>query len=165
MTNHGYSRHTRTAITRRSLMTMAAGGVTTAAAGYLLSGSDVALAQSHTPAAHDATPTGSALSDGDLLIRRNGKELSAAERETFVNSVLALKRKPSPWAHGLSVYDTFVLWHRDAFGCGVMAAHMGPAFLPWHRQFLMMFEQELRAIEPEVTLPYWDWSVDNAEDS
>jgi tyrosinase len=79
--------------------------------------------------------------------------------------VLALKKKPSPWAPGLTVYDTFVLWHRDAFGCGVMAAHMGPAFLPWHRQYLRMIELELQSVEPTVTIPYWDWSVDQAHDA
>ena len=42
---------------------------------------------------------------------------------------------------------------------------MGPAFLPWHRQFLRMFELELQAIEPTVTLPYWDWTVDRDLDA
>jgi hypothetical protein len=31
---------------------------------------------------------------------------------------------------GLSVYDTFVLWHRDAFNRDINAAYMAPAFLP-----------------------------------
>ena len=94
-------------------------------------------------------------------MRKNGKDLDASERRAFVDAVRAVKKKPSPWAPGLSVYDTFVLWHRDAFGCAIMAAHMGPAFLPWHRQFLRMFEQQLQSVEPTVTLPYWDWTVDN----
>ena len=122
-------------------------------------------AQGATPmAGHGAAPTPTPPA-GPLQIRKNGKELSAAEREALVNAILAIKQKPSPWAPGLSVYDTFVLWHRDAFGCAVMAAHMGPAFFPWHRQFLRMFELELQAIEPTVTLPYWDWTVDNTPDA
>ncbi len=168
MTNQGYSGHTGTVITRRSLMTMAAGGALSAASGSLLPRADATRAQSHSTAAHTATPTlggAGTSSNGDLRIRRNARGLSSGERETFVNSVLALKKKPSPWGHGLSVYDTFVLWHRDAFGCANMAAHMGPAFFPWHRQFLLLFEQELREIEPEVTVPYWDWAADRAKDS
>lgn len=42
------------------------------------------------------------------------------------------------------------------------AAHRGPAFLPWHREFLMRLEQDLRAVEPSVAIPYWDWASDAA---
>ena len=41
-------------------------------------------------------------------------------------------------------------------------AHRGPAFLPWHREFLMQLEQELQTIEPETFIPYWDWTQDAA---
>jgi tyrosinase len=66
---------------------------------------------------------------------------------------------------GLSVYDTFVLWHRDAFNCDINAAHMAPAFLPWHRQFLLLLEEQLRTVDPSIAIPYWDWTVDNTPDS
>jgi tyrosinase len=42
---------------------------------------------------------------------------------------------------------------------------MGPAFLPWHRQFLLLFEEQLRSVDPTVSLPYWDWTVDSGTDS
>jgi hypothetical protein len=42
------------------------------------------------------------------------------------------------------------------------SAHRGPAFLPWHREFLRRFEQDLRAEVPGVALPYWDWASDAA---
>jgi len=32
------------------------------------------------------------------------------------------------------------------------------AFLPWHRQYLLNFENLLRKFVPTVTLPYFDWS-------
>jgi len=95
-------------------------------------------------------------------VRRNVTALSADERIDFANAVMALKSRPSPWVSGISTYDTFVLWHRDAMGCGVNAAHMGPAFFPWHRRFLRLFEETLQTIEPAVTLPYWDWTVDRS---
>ncbi len=129
-----------------------------------------AAAEAATPAAGHQHGNGLAQpaatpESGALWVRKNGKDLSAAERQALVNAILAVKKKPSPWMHGLSVYDTFVLWHRDAFGCAIMAGHMGPAFLPWHRQFLITFERELQAIEPTVTIPYWDWTVDNTLDA
>ena len=34
-------------------------------------------------------------------------------------------------------------------------AHGFPAFLPWHRAYLLDLERELQAIDPSVTLPYW----------
>jgi Common central domain of tyrosinase len=31
-------------------------------------------------------------------------------------------------------------------------------FLPWHRIYLVKFEQALRSIHPDVAIPYWDWT-------
>jgi tyrosinase len=119
----------------------------------------------HLPAlAQDATPSASPAANG-LRVRRNAASLSSDEKKAYTDAVLALKDKPSPWAAGLNTYDTFVLWHRDAFNCDINAAHMGAAFLPWHRQFLHLFEQQLQSVDPTVTLPYWDWTVDNTADS
>lgn len=41
------------------------------------------------------------------------------------------------------------------------AAHMGPSFLPWHREFLRLFEEDLQKVNPSVVLPYWDWAADS----
>jgi tyrosinase len=147
---------------RRRLLGAAAGGSLAAVLGR--GARQPATAQESTPAAGHGAPIDTPTA-GPLEVRKNGNALSAGEREAFVNAILAIKKKPSPWAPGLTVYDTFVLWHRDAFSCAVMAAHMGPAFLPWHRQFLRMFELELQAVEPTVTLPYWDWTVDREHNS
>jgi tyrosinase len=47
-------------------------------------------------------------------------------------------------------------------------AHRSPAFLPWHRVMLRMFEKDLQFADKQnpankgtITLPYWDWSRDN----
>ena len=45
--------------------------------------------------------------------------------------------------------------HGDNFFEGI---HFGPAFLPWHRDFLKKLEDALRRHEPGVTLPFWDWT-------
>ncbi|CAN5416522.1 hypothetical protein BH09CHL1_BH09CHL1_32460 [soil metagenome] len=146
--------------TRRSLI--GAGGAAVVAG---LTATHAAAKQDATPMAMDHGPNLLANNDGPVSVRKNVSNLSPEERATYVNAVLGLKKKPSTWLPGLSVYDTFVAWHRDAFGCATMAAHMGPAFLPWHRVFLRLFELELQKIEPSVTVPYWDWTVDNTPDA
>lgn len=93
--------------------------------------------------ADSVTPVASPTSN-QPRVRRNASSLSPAERQRFADAVLALKQKPSPWTTGLSTYDTFVLWHRA---------------------FLSLFERQLQAVEPSVTLPYWDWTIDSALDA
>jgi tyrosinase len=39
---------------------------------------------------------------------------------------------------------------------------MTPSFFPWHRRFLLEFERALRDIDSSVSVPYWDWTVDNS---
>ena len=41
-------------------------------------------------------------------------------------------------------------------------AHNSPLFLAWHRAYLYVFELALRDQAPEVVLPWWDWSTDQA---
>jgi tyrosinase len=95
--------------------------------------------------------------------RRNQATLTATERAAFVNAVLALKHMPSridpPTA---SLYDDYVQIHVEAMKSTPMWAHMGPAFLPWHREMLRRFELDLQTVDPTVTIPYWDWTVDTS---
>lgn len=51
--------------------------------------------------------------------------------------------------------------HADNFNNGI---HRGPAFLPWHRYFLREFELALQQSQPQVTLPYWDWTRGDSRD-
>lgn len=46
-------------------------------------------------------------------------------------------------------------------GFALETAHKGAAFLPWHRVFLAHFEEEMRKINPAVSVPYWDYTIDN----
>src|SRR4051812_9946288 len=128
------------ATTRRSLL----GGATgLAGVGMLAPGGHRAASARYAQGTPAATPSAQA----DLRVRKNAAALTADEKLRFVSAVRGLKKKPSPWLDDVSVYDTFVLWHRDAFGCALMAAHMGPAFFPWHRQFLLVMEEQLRLVE------------------
>ncbi|WP_257453693.1 tyrosinase family protein [Archangium lipolyticum] len=94
--------------------------------------------------------------------------------QQFIDGVLAIKdpaRFPWPGQPGLSIYDFFVAWHHQSMMLFTPptqrdrnSAHSGPAFLPWHRYFLLRFEGYLRTAlsDNDFRLPYWDWSADAA---
>ena len=95
--------------------------------------------------------------------RKNQASLTPAERAAFVAAVKALKTKPSQLTPATANrYDDYVEIHRRSMTGGSAWAHRRPAFLPWHRAYLREFEHDLQSIDPSVTLPYWDWTVDNS---
>jgi Common central domain of tyrosinase len=40
--------------------------------------------------------------------------------------------------------------------------HRSSHFLPWHREMLLRFERALQEHHPDVTIPYWDSTVDRS---
>lgn len=79
-----------------------------------------------------------------MPVRKNVVNLSAAEKSALVAAFKAMK------ASGR--YDPYVISHSvtmrtpsppetDPNICN--AAHRGPAFCPWHREFLRRFENDL----------------------
>ena len=82
--------------------------------------------------------------------RKNQSTLTATEKSRYVNAVLALKASGK--------YDQIVSDHVNFMS----GAHRGPGFFPWHREYLRRFEADLRAIDSTISLPYWNWSIDNS---
>jgi tyrosinase len=103
----------------------------------------------------------------DLLVRKNVVHLTPAERTAFINAIKTLKTTVEP-GHELSIYDEFVAQHVEAMGlisedaegpaAGHDGAHESSIILPWHREFIRRFEKALQSVNPNVTLPYWDWT-------
>lgn len=98
-----------------------------------------------------------------MTCRKNVNSLSTQEKLDFIQAVKALK------ANGK--YNQYVRDHQAAADRATPSsidsavrnsAHRGPAFLPWHREFLRRFEADLQAEVPGVVLPYWDWATDAA---
>lgn len=109
-------------------------------------------------------------SDGPLRVRSNVKDISRAARDELVDAILFLKELPSPFEPSLCYYDQLVRFHqlsvvnaRLTFGYSV--SHQTPAFLPWHRKILMLFENAVRMhIREDFSLPYWDWTDESSLD-
>ncbi|VDO69564.1 unnamed protein product [Haemonchus placei] len=87
-------------------------------------------------------------------IRREIRMLSAEERQKLWNAMNALKETK---IDNITVWDLHTLVHYPDSAPG---AHWGPAFLPWHREFLRQFEVALQNEDPSVSLPYWDSTLD-----
>ncbi|MBN3923022.1 tyrosinase family protein [Nostoc sp. NMS4] len=107
------------------------------------------------------------------LVRKNVVDLTPQEKTDFVNAVKAIKNI-IPEGSKISIYDQFAATHlgamammsEDSTGPAAMvdAAHNHAGFLPWHREFLNRFEQALQSVNPNVTIPYWDWTDPKAID-
>ncbi|WP_406387897.1 tyrosinase family protein [Streptomyces sp. NBC_00887] len=92
-----------------------------------------------------------------MYSRKNQRNLTRTEKKRLVGAILELKRSGR--------YDEFVDLHREFYvtdaESGLRPAHMTPSFFPWHRRYLLEFEKALQAVDPGVSIPYWDWTRDN----
>jgi tyrosinase len=103
-----------------------------------------------------------------MAVTRKNITADTVVRDKYIDGVLRLKRELNPQS-GLSTYDALVVWHVRAMmkmtpptQGSRNAAHRGPAFLPWHRYLLIVYEQQLqRVLQDEgFGLPYWAWNSD-----
>lgn len=83
------------------------------------------------------------------------RTISSAEWDRYAAAVNALNQRGT----GQTIFERFVQSHVENADQG----HRGAYFLPWHRQMIYEYEQELKAIDPSVSIPYWDWSTVNTD--
>ncbi len=57
------------------------------------------------------------------------------------------------WPEDTRSYNNVALIHQNH------CQHGWERFLPWHRIYLYEMEQVLQEFYPDVTLPYWDWTM------
>ncbi len=84
-----------------------------------------------------------------MRCRKNYRDLTDVERDRFVQSLYHVK--------SIGVVDDYANEHATHFNHGI---HRSSHFLPWHRDFLRRFEDALRTYHPDVTIPYWNSTVD-----
>ena len=85
-------------------------------------------------------------------VRKNFTKMTIEDRKRYINtykqaSVDPLFKKD---------YEKMVALHLNA--PNKLLHHTPTIFFPWHRWFLVEFENLLRKIDCRVTIPYWDWS-------
>ncbi len=77
--------------------------------------------------------------------------MSIKERLRYINAFKTLASNPIY----KTKYENFVRIHKDLFFKGI---HNGEHFLPWHRWYILAFENMLREVDCRITVPYWDWA-------
>lgn len=82
-----------------------------------------------------------------MTLRKNFVFLTAAERTRLASAFNAVNA--SGFLAGLASQ------HSANFNSGI---HWGSAFLPWHRWFLRVLEQQMQVHQPGVMIPFWDWT-------
>jgi tyrosinase len=86
-----------------------------------------------------------------MAVRKNFRRLSEEERERFVRALYHVKET--------GLVDRFARMHETHFNHGI---HRTSHFLPWHREMLLRFEAALRQHHPDISIPYWDSSVETS---
>lgn len=89
---------------------------------------------------------------GELKQRMNLDCMSPVQIEKFryaMRELYALNK----WPEDARSYNNLALYHQNH------CQHGWERFLPWHRVYLYEFEQALQDHCPDVTMPYWDWTM------
>ncbi|KAH8681966.1 hypothetical protein BX600DRAFT_505593 [Xylariales sp. PMI_506] len=94
-------------------------------------------------------------------VRKEWRTLSVAERRTYIEAVQCMQAKPAQngdlYAGALSRYDDFQALHIVQ----TPYAHYIGSFLPWHRNFVSLFENDLQTTCGYTGgIPYWNWTID-----
>lgn len=87
-----------------------------------------------------------------MRCRKDFMDLTPAERDRLADALNEL------YASGV------ITTYANAHDAGWFDIHRGPAFLPWHRWFILRLEQELRAYDARIALPYWNWTRADSRD-
>ncbi|KAJ3161194.1 hypothetical protein HDU86_007816 [Geranomyces michiganensis] len=149
-----------------------------AALATLAFASSLAAAQQQQPQGGSSSPSSSSSSSSTTrlsaasgkgrctapVVRREFRELTDAQKQSFIDANLCLRdRTRSPSVLGKDIgsptlYDDLVYVHST----GAPRSHNAAAFLPWHRQFLGIYEYWLnKQCGYTGGIPYWDWSIDS----
>jgi hypothetical protein len=102
-----------------------------------------------------------ALGDG---VRRNVLTVAVEERTRLKDAIVRLhtEHRYPGLATDPQLWGGVTWWFKQDEIHAASHVHGCPAFLPWHRELINRFEDLIRAVDPELSLHYWDWTQDPA---
>ncbi|KAH7018046.1 uncharacterized protein B0I36DRAFT_435445 [Microdochium trichocladiopsis] len=95
------------------------------------------------------------------LIRKEWRTLTTQQKQSYISAVKCLQSKPAKlsnlYSASKSRFDDFQASHVDL----TPNIHWNAPFLPWHRYFISLYEQELRTTCGYTgAQPYWKLALD-----
>ena len=103
-----------------------------------------------------------------LYVRKEIRSLSNVERLRIFRAMLVMKETSTgagrqKYGKDFINYDDLVLKHFDASAAKPCdQAHLGSAFLVYHRALCLLFEKSLISVDNRIQgLPYWDYNIDS----
>src|SRR5438093_2202197 len=107
------------------------------------------------------------------MLREDREIIEALEFPVWLKFLLPYERRdqatltPSEQSRFLCAYDVInangTLGKLVDIHAEMHMQHTNDRLLPWHRIFLLVLEEALRAVHPDVSIPYWDWTQPGEE--
>ena len=100
-------------------------------------------------------------------VRREIRDLLDQDREAFFQGVAIMQRVPTQAGKKIygknyrsrDFFNRIHLYYGGSKSCDHW--HQGPGFVTSHVTFSLMYEQSLQQINPSITLPYWDFTLES----
>ena len=92
-----------------------------------------------------------------VRIRKEFTSLTDTERKQHIDTILKVSAKGGEYRRE---YEQLINQHYTLFSGAI---HEKEHFLPWHRYYILRYENLMRKADCTFTATYWDWSLDSRE--
>lgn len=105
------------------------------------------------------TPLSAPCDPSNAAVRYDFDTMAPMDRKAFTDAINCLRTKPSQldpteWPAAINRYMDWAVVHVNY----TRVVHLDGFFLPWHRTFIHLFEQDLKdTCGYQGTMPYWNW--------